>query len=428
MNMYTVQQHRQDLQQAILPLLDDILKVSFSRGIVSVEAYTQVIKCNSENKPRRFCLAIQQCVSRSAKNYDAFLKLLKEKLPKHHHSADLLRKSTLKKALSSFSQLSDCEGLRAAFSEPAMARRKPRAAVVNEQLEQTEEESKSDESEDEGLQFSVQCTEEVADSTKDHEQCVEPVEELGDNREREMDKDVPSNLKQRKFKKILDNDTTKVISESSPPNVALLEDERRGILMVLDRWRNSTLDCRQLEAEVLALNREVYRLKEKLVSVDNDNTTLENKLQRHSEEIERLRSERNANILALRETFEANERLKTKIAGVEADRHGLTEEVREIGAQRDVDQSDFDKQVIAITHEYEQKIKAIESKRRMDQERYDKALNVDIPKLQNVILDKEIKIDELNKACRFYNCVRYTFHLLIIIVVFLLLLYFYLRW
>ena len=402
-----------------------------------MEAYTQVIKCNSENKPRRFCLAIQQCVSRSSKNYYAFLKVLKEKLDKKQ-SVELLPKSssTLKQALFSFGRLSGCEGLQRSFSEPTISKNKPRPKIetsfsVNERPGKPSEQERPDELDsDSGLQFkiSIQCSEESADLAVMNEQYVKPVEEVGEAREMVDDKNVLP-----KHKKLLQNGNTvspQVNLASSSQSMVDTGDERRDIILSLTRLQHLKFDCKQNEAKVLVLNKQVDSLKDKLSSAHNENNRLTLKLQRQLEEIESLRRKQNKKILALSEKVQGNERLKARVAEAEMERNAEKEKVDEIRTRSEEDRSDFRRRAVAITTEYEQKIKVIDSARRKVQNRLDKVLDEEIPKLQRGIIEKEIQIYELNQTCRrVYDRLRFAFDsLFIILFVFLVFLCLYVIW
>lgn len=436
---------RQDLQQAVLPLMDEILLECFVQGIIKCQAFTQVLRCDAAVKQGRFCLAVQQSITRGPdEKYKAFLEVLKKVLPKEQ-STNLLKKSkrSLKAAVSSLGHLSDGGMRLRSFSEPEMSKNKAhmRPKYVPS-FSETPNASRKDEvdtpADDDGggLRIkSIPSSRGNDDLTElnERQHFVVPVQESGDHSYAMEEKDFmniedqSSNLKQRK--NIKNGDVLhQVRGSASPRNATDGTIERRSILTAITRWHHTKLECQQREAEVSALNKEVSILKRQLSSAETQNIELELRVQRQTETIESLRRKKNKKILALRKEIQSSETLKQKVAELEVDRHRLNESLREHREQRKAEMMDFKKQVDAISLQYEQEIAKIESARKKDKQKLEKITCQEIPRLQTDIIEKVEKIEELSRFYRLYLCVRCVFIVVLILCVFVLALFAYIRW
>ena len=413
-NLYTVRRHCKDIQRAIQPHLDRVIDECFLKRIISPEAYKQVISCGESVQPDRLFRVIQSSVTRSAKNYDLLLQVLHDILPKEC-SSDLLPK--LNATRLKLEALDDGQVPRSA-SEPIISPSRPHSRFVTsfslncEQAASGGVEPVSDERDKEngGLHFrNIGRSDSNTSLTgRDDEQLVVPVQECADNETIGRERDEfsaaveetrenggdPSYLKQRSVRHQGHHNGGPLpqVNEDvpEPPSSGA-----SGIVEAVTRLRHVSLECQQRHAQVNALNREVEDLRGRLTSAHENNEKLALKMQRQSEDIENLRRKEIRQISALRDEARNSERLRTQVAELEVDRHVLREKVRSVTAQ------------------YEPRIRDLENARSQLQRRIE-SNDAEIPRLQNVIIDKEEKIRELSRS---FLCVQWLIALLLFLFV-----------
>jgi chromosome segregation ATPase len=232
--------------------------------------------------------------------------------------------------------------------------------------------------------------------------------------ERRENGNPPSNLKQR-------NVGRQSQRNSVPrPQVRLRQNASEassysasGILEAVTQLHHSKMECQQRQAEIVALNGEVKDLRGQLATALEKNERLTLKVQRQTENKEILHRKLHRQISALRDNAQRSERnderLRTQVAVLEVDRHALREKVRRVTAQ------------------YEPQIRDLENARSRLQTQIS-TNEAEIPRLQNVILRKEERIQELSRSA--YSCRRMAVVvlLLLLLVAFLLILVAYLLW
>ena len=394
-----VRSHSKEIERVIKPHLDRVAEACFSRIIISARAYSQLVKCDRARKPTQLLLAIKTSVARIESNYDAFLRVLQDTVPKES------LENLLEKMNAALQARPYDEGVHKTSSVPA----KLHSKVVPERTRSSSREvlqvKQQDVGDDGGLQLRtvprsneseeleeepkkltlpVQETQhsDVDDYDEHLEELIEPIEESKDAENR------PTSLKQRKFAEV-QND-----KHSADVNVdKALEGDRTGVHTALNWWRQTRLECQQQEAVIQDLLEEVKRLRDQLSSAHEEENNLIIETQKLSENIEALRHQQKEEVSALRKQIEDNERLRVHIADVEAERHQLKEKVHSLTVQSEADHLEFEKQKTSIDEKYKEEIKKSELKRDQLQEEIDR-LYEEIPRLENTIIYKEECIDK----------------------------------
>lgn len=405
----------------IKPHLNRVAEACFSRIIISARAYSQVEKCDSARKPTQLLLAIKNSVTRTESNYDAFLRVLQDTVPKKSLE-DLLEKMNAALQARPYN-----EGVHKTSSVPT----KLHSKVVPEgssrvvlqvqqqdvgddgglQLRSVPRSNESEELEEEPKKLTVPV-QETQHSDVDYDEhlkeLIEPIEESRDTENR------PTGLKQRKFTEV-QNDT-----HSADVNVGkALEGDRTGVLTALSWWQQTRLECQQQEAVIQDLLEEVKRLRDQLSSAHEEENNLIIETQRLSEYIEALRHQQREEVSALREQIEDSERLRVHIADIEVERRQLKEKVHNLTVQSEADHLEFEKQKTTIDEKYKEEIKESELKRNQLQEEIDR-LNEEIPRLENMIICTEECIDKKKPSpslfCRFCNSLPFVGMLLLFLL------------
>ena len=398
----------------IKPHLDRVAEACFSRIIISARAYSQVEKCDSARKPTQLLLAIKNSVTRTESNYDAFLRVLQDTVPKKSLE-DLLEKMKaalqarpwpynegVHKTSSVPTKLHSKvvpEGTRSSSREVLQVQQQDVGDDGGLQLRTVPRSNESEELEEEPKKLTVPV-QETQHSDVDYEELIEPVEESRDA------ENHPTGLKQRKFAEVQNN------KHSADANVdKALEGDRTGVRTVLYWWRQSRLECQHQQAVIQDLLEEVKRLRDQLSSAHEEENNLIIETQRLSEDIEALRHQQREEVSALRMQIEGDERLRVHIADVEVERHQLKEKVHNLTVQSEADHLEFEKQKTTIDEKYKEEIKESELKRNQLQEEIDR-LNEEIPRLENMIICTEECIDKKKPSpslfCRFCNSLPFV--------------------
>lgn len=411
-NICTIRRHRRDIQRAIERYLDPVIDDCFLQGVISSEAYRQVISCDKSKAPEHLFIAIQRGITRKVESYNAFVRILQDVLPRES-SKDLLAKlETTQQQLKSVEESGDMF-VRRSSSEPIMSMSRVHSttfyttshSLTEGQATPGELESTMGGRGQEangGLHFSSDphhpgaCNGAASLVGIGDEHLVEAVQELGINGDvggRDRDEfsaaveesrdngDHPSNLKQRRS-------IGRQSQQNAGPRPQVHPAEASGynasgIFEVVTRLHHSQLECQQRQAEIVALNGEVKDLRGQLATAHEKNEKLTLKVQRQLENKESLRRKLHEKISALRDKARRSERnderRRTQVAELEADRYALREEVRRITAQ------------------YEPRIQELENARSRLQKQIS-TNEAEIPRLQNMILRKEERIQKLSRS------------------------------
>ena len=409
-NICTIRRHRRDIQRAIERYLDPIIDECFLQGVISSEAYRQVISCDESKALEHLFIAIQRGITRRAESYHAFVRILQDVLPRES-SKDLLdRLETTRRQLKSVEESGDMF-VRRSSSEPSMSRvHSTTFYTTSHSL--TEGQATPGELEptmggrgqeaNGGLHFSSDphhpgaCNGAASLVGTGDEYLVEAVQELGINgdigggdrdefsaavEESRENGDHPSNLKQRRS-------IGRQSQQNAGPRPQVHPAEASGynasgIFDAVTLLHHSRLECQQRQAEIVVLNGEVRNLRGQLATAHEKNERLTLKVQRQLENKETLRRKLHRQISALRDEAQRSkrndERQRTQVAELEVDRYALREKVRRITAQ------------------YEPKIRDLENARSRLQKQIS-TNEAEIPRLQNVILRKEERIQELGRS------------------------------
>ena len=384
-----------------------------------------MISCDNSVALDRLFIAIQHGVTRSAEKYDVFIEILRDVLPREG-SRDLLGK--LEATQRKLKSMEESDGVvRRSLSEPIMSASRPRSTYETS-LSLTERQTTSGGLEpatgergeaNGGLHFrdDIHSGSNTSLVGADDEQFVVPVQECGVNgdvgrerdefsaavEERRQNEGHPNGPKQRHVgvqnhqntNSRLRQRVQEVVPEASSYGAS-------GIFEAVTRLRHVNSECQQRQAQIIALNGEVQDLRGQLTSAHETNEKLTLKMQRQLENIESLRRKLHRQISALRDEAQNSERLRTQVAGLEVDRHMLREKVRNVTAQ------------------YEPRIRELESARTRLQRKID-SNEVEIPRLQNVIIKKEERIQELSRSvCSLRRLIMLFFFFLVIVVIFVL--------
>lgn len=426
--LYAIRSHREEILEVIKPHLDQIIDACFSRIIISAQAHAQVMNCDSTKKPNQLLVAIRNSVTRTESNYEAFLRVLQDMVPRKTLEP-LLGKLNATLVLQAHPakhewMYLDVEGVHKALSVPTKLHSKDgadpdtlqvqldvgddggvqfRSVPHSNDTEELEEEAKKLIVPIQEMQYS-----DVDDRDESFEELVEPIEESRDAENR------PSSLKQRKLADIpRDKQHVEVHLDKA------LEGDRTGVSTVLNWWRQARLECQQQEAVVQDLLEEVKRLRDQLSSAHEEENKLIIKTQKLSEDIETLRHQQKEEVSALRKQVNGDEQLREQIADVEAERHQLKEQVHRLTLQSEADKLEFEKQKAAITIKYEKEIKEYESERHQLQEEIDR-LYEEIPRLESTIILKEECIEKGKPSpslfSRFCNALPYIGMLLLFLL------------
>ena len=442
-NVCAIRRHRRDIQQAIQPHLDRVVDECFLQRVISSETYRQVIFCADSMVLDRLFIAIERGVTRRPERYDVFVQILRDVLPRER-AKDLLSKlEATQQQLKSIEEGDVC--VRRSSSEPTMSLSRPQSMtyLTSRSLPEGQTASGGLEltmgergEENGGLHFARDSR--SGNSTTslvgtDDERLVEPVQECGGNcdvcrdrdefsaavEERRESGNDPSSLKQRRVSRQSQQNPQVHIRQDVPEASRY---STSGILEAVTRLQHANLECQQREAQITVLNGEVRDLRGQLTTAHERNEKLTLKVQRQSENIETLRRTLNRQISTLRDEAQRseqnnersernNERLKAQVAGLEVDRHALREKVRRVTAQ------------------YESRIRDVVNAR--DRRQRQIATNeAEIPRLQNVIVRKEERIQELSRSVcsrRRHVLFLLIFVSILLLVVAFLLWYFYSR-
>lgn len=369
-----------------------------------------MISCDESKAPECLFIAIQRGITRRAESYHAFVRILRNILPRESSRDLLARLETTQRQLKSVEESGD--GLvHRSSSEPIMSLSRAHSTTFMTSHSLTEGQAAPEglgpamgergQEANGGLHFSSDphpgaCNGAASLVGSGDEHLVEPVQELGINgdvsggdrdkfsaavEEGRENGDHPSNLKQRRSigRQSQQNGSPRPqlhIAEASGYNA-------NGIFEAVTLLHHSRLECQQHQAEIVALNSEVKDLRGQLATAHEKNERLTLKVQRQLENKEILRRKLHRQISALRKEAQRSEqndeRLRTRVAGLEVDRHALREKVHRITAQ------------------YEPRIRDLENARSRLQEQI--SMNeAEIPRLQNVILRKEERIQELSQS------------------------------
>ena len=409
---YTVSHHREDLQHAMLPHMDDIVDFAFFEKIVPCNDYTQVLRSDSTEKPRRFFLVVQRCVTESRNNYDSFVKILRLVLPKGQ-SKQLLGKSgkTLREALNS---LGVCDGMHKSFSEPTVYRSTSRPSfatsfITNDSRRDHEdrEDSFNDVSEG-GITFKCSASPEGINDelTTMARGVASPVEESGNDNKGRSELAVRSthqtvSAHRRRRRNTVDDRSHTLLDAQGPS-----DGSRRAVGNVLFQLQNTRLECQQRRAQCDNHDKKVLELNDKLSAAIQQNEELASKTQRQNEEIESLRLKMNRKISELLRQLQASEQYKVMVSDLEVERNALRESQRELRAQFEAVRQEFRRQVNAISIDFEQRIQQVESARNRLQERQ-RLCDIEITRLKS-------KIEEMKKTDKVkpsFFCTLYCFAL-----------------
>ena len=412
----------------MLPHMDDIMDFAFFEKILPCDDYTQVLRSDSTEKPRRFFLVVQRCVTDSRNNnYDSFVKILKRVLPKGQ-SKQLLGKSgkTLREALSS---LGVCDGMHKSFSEPTVYRSTSRPSFAtsfstndSRRDHEDREESFNDVSEG-GITFKCSASPEgINDGLATMAWGVaSPVEESGNDNKGRSELAVRSTHQtvsphRRRRNTVDDKSRTLLDAQGST------DGGRRAVSDVLFQLRNTRLECQQLRAQCDNHDKKVLELNDKLSAAIKQKEELASKTQRQNEEIESLRLKMNRKISELLRQLQASEQYKVMVSDLEVERNALRESQRELRAQFEAERQEFRRQVNAISIDFEQRIQQVESARSRLQERQ-RLCNVEITRLRNEIEEiKKVKPSFFCTLCCFALHVGYV---AIVLLLFLALIFLY---
>lgn len=417
-NKLAVVRHlREEIRQAIEGAhFERVLDACFIRCIISAHAYKQVLKCERSKQAARLVLLLQASVTRSSvKNYDLLLQVIREELPKER-SKDLLKKLT-----DASRKVSSCgeAALHKSSSEPSLSRSNSRLDLLSNhggsdggfspprEREPTLVQYADDDGG--GLHFvntlhshsngnlvqlegqNVAPTSEGASnrfSAEGAERLNVPVQET-DERE-----DGLSGVRHRRQRAAQNKENQccgcgGACVHISGPGV--------GMRQLLDQVRNSHLECHQNLSIIDNLNKQVQLLQKKLSAALEEEERLKLKLQRQSENLEHLRRKERRQILALRENVQSKESLRTRVAEGELNQHLLRE------------------RVLDVTAHYEQRISNLEAARNRLQDMVDNHEDK-IIHLQNVIIVKEEKIEQLRRSRCYQLCFFVCFVLLILFI------------
>ena len=428
-NICTIRRHRSEIQQAVQSHLDPVTDECFLRRVISSEAYRQVLSCTDSKVFDRLFIAIQRGVARSAERYDDFIQILRDVLPRERSNDLLAKLEATQRKLKSVEEGDVC--VRRSSSEPIMSLSRPNWIYVTSHslIEgQTtsgglEPSTGEGDVENGGLHFRDDLRSGSNTCLVGDEQLVEPVQECSGNGDIGRDRDDfsaaveerresgnhPPNLKQRHVVHHSQQNGGPPPRPQVPVGQNISEASgysASGVLEAVTRLRHANLECQQRQAQITVLDGEVKDLRGKLTTAHEKNEKLTLKVQRQSETIEVLRRKLHRQISAFRDEAQKSEqndeRLRTQVAELEVDRHALREKVRRVTAQ------------------YEPRIRDVENARRRLQREiatYEK----EIPRLQNVIIRKEERIQELRRSA--FSLRRLCVFVTLVFLVVLLLLF-----
>jgi hypothetical protein len=290
-------------------------------------------------------LAIKNSVTRTETHYDAFLRILQDTVPKESLK-DLGKLNTALRA-----RPYDDEGVHKTCSVPTKLHSKvapePTRSSTREvlQIQQRNDgglqlrtagprSNESEEEEPKKLTVPIQETHVDVDCDENLEELIEPTE-----KSRDAENHSPS----LKFAGIQKNKHHVDVNLDKA-----LESDRTGVHTALNWWRQARFECQQQEAVNLDLVEEVKRLRDQLSTAREEENKPTIDIQKLSEHIEALHHQKKEEASALRKQIADNERLRERIADIEAERHQLKEQVHNLTVQSEKDKLEFDKQKTTI--------------------------------------------------------------------------------
>lgn len=172
----------------------------------------------------------------------------------------------------------------------------------------------------------------------------------------------------------------------------------REVVMCLQTSRQ---ECRQKEAEIEDLSKQLQSLKNKHSQAHEEIEKLQLKNRRQFENMEDLRRKLSKQQCDNHETVESNERLRVRVADVEKDRHDV--KIR-----------------------YEQEMAELQAANGRLQNRLDVLCNEEF-RLRHLIVKKDRKMEKITFSYRFCKCFCFVSKCIAVLFIFLLLLFIFLR-